>query len=106
MTRTGWDTDCAGDWSSVVCSSDLALAPGASKTYQLTLAVAPGFAPGTGALVNTAKIDSTPVTDPDRTSTRLNSSHQNNAYAASDLSITKNDHVGFVVAGTSTTYDI
>src|SRR5437867_483700 len=87
--------------ASFVCTTTAALAPGASVTYHLTLAVSPSYSGAT--LDNTATI-----------TTSLNDTNTLFPYTtlfrsvtkSSDLSVTKSDGVTSVVAGTSTTYAI
>ncbi len=98
------EADCVLASGVLTCTTAAALAPGASVSYQLTLAVAPGHATGSGALVNTAKIDSTPVTDPDVTAASNQATDTDDVTAEADLSITKSDAVTTVIAGSGLTY--
>ena len=84
------------------CTTSVAIAPGASLSYQLTLAVPPASA--MVSLTNTASIASAPVSDPVPAN---NTATDTDAVTRSaDLSISKSDGVASVVAGTSTTYTI
>jgi uncharacterized repeat protein (TIGR01451 family) len=76
--------------------------PGGFVSYQLTLFVPPSY--GSGTLVNTATITSTPIaeTDPsDNADTDTDS-----VTSAADLSITKTDLPDPVVAGNNVTYTL
>ena len=84
------------------CTTTTTLAVGASKSYQLTLAVAPGYGPAT--LTNTATITTFPLTDP--VAGNNTASDTDIITRSADLSITKTDGVGSVTAGTSTTYTV
>jgi uncharacterized repeat protein (TIGR01451 family) len=84
------------------CTTAAPLAPGASLSYQLTLAVPPASA--IVSLVNTVSIASAPDSDPvpgNNTATDTDA-----VTTSADLSITKSDSVASVIAGTSTTYTI
>ena len=100
-TPTESEPDCVLG-ASFTCTTSAALAPGASVSYQLTLAVPPGS--GLVTLANTVSITSASVTDPvpaNDTATDTDA-----VTRSGDLSIAKTDGVASVVAGTSTTYTI
>src|SRR5437764_1441106 len=56
-TPSNSDADCVLAGQLLTCRTSAALAPGASKTYHLTLAVAAGHAPGAMALQSRARND-------------------------------------------------
>src|SRR5205823_1505192 len=94
-TGSETEADCTLG-ANFVCTTTVALAPGASVIYHLTLAVAPSYSAGT--LANTATI-STSVNDSNTANDH--DTDTDTVSKSSDLSITKDDGVGSVVAGTS-----
>ncbi|MEO8424081.1 MAG: hypothetical protein ABI595_09240, partial [Actinomycetota bacterium] len=96
------EPDCVIAAGTFTCTTAAVLNSGASAVYQLTLAVAPGYLPAT--LANTASITSSPATDPNAANNTATDT--DNVTKTADLSITKADGVGSVIAGTSTTYTI
>ena len=96
------EADCAIAAATFTCTTSAPIAPGSSRTYQLTLAVPPASLIVT--IVNTVSITSAPVADPDASN---DSATDTDAVDRSgDLSITKTDGVASVITGTSTTYTI
>ena len=71
-------------------------------SYQLTLAVAPGYAPPT--LVNTVSVSSSPAVDTNPAND--SASDTDTVTTSADLALTKTDGVATITAGTSTTYTI
>src|SRR5207244_7924735 len=96
------DARCTIASGVMTCTTTAALAPSASTSFSLTLAVASDF-PGT-SLTNTATIDSSPVTDP--TPGNNSASDTDTVNKSADLSLAKSDRVTSVTAGSSTTYTI
>src|SRR5207253_476215 len=99
-TGSETEADCTLG-ANFVCTTTVALAPGASVIYHLTRAVAPRYAAGSlahTATISTSVNDSNTANDHDTDTDTVSKS--------SDLSITKDDGVGSVVAATSTTYAI
>ncbi|MGH2595871.1 MAG: DUF7507 domain-containing protein [Actinomycetota bacterium] len=96
------EADCAIVAGTFTCTTSAAIAPGASLSYQLTLAVPPGSA--MVSLTNTVSITSTPASDPDASNDTATDTDA--VTRSADLSIAKSDGVGSVIAGTSTTYTI
>ena len=84
------------------CTTSASIAPGGSRSYQLTLAVPPASLIVT--LVNTASITSAPAGDPDPSNDSATDSDAVTRVA--DVSISKTDTAASVTAGTSTTYTI
>ena len=96
------ELDCSIGAGAFTCTTSAPLAVGTSVTYQLTLAVASGYAPP--ALTNTASITSTPIVDPDASNDAA--TDVDTVTASADLSINKTDGVTAVKPGTSTTFTI
>ncbi len=96
------EADCAIAASLLTCTTTATIASGASKLYQLTLAVPSGYAPAT--LVNTARITVRPITDPDLTNN--SATDTDTVTRSADLSITKTDSADPVVPGQAFTYTL
>ena len=96
------EADCAIAAAVFTCTTAATIASGASKSYQLTLAVPSGYAPGT--LVNTANITVRPITDPDLTNN--SATDTDNVVRSADLSITKTDSADPVIPGQAFTYTL
>ena len=96
------EPDCSIAVGTFTCTTSASIAPGGSRSYQLTLAVPPASLIVT--LVNTASITSRRPAIPTRRTTppptRMRSP------GSADLSISKTDTAASVIAGTSTTYTI
>ncbi len=104
-TGTATETDCTDpsvNPFTFTCTTSAPLAPGASVSYQLILAVPPGYASPT--LVNTATIISSPLAEVDPSND--SATDTDTVVVQGDLGITKTDGVATVTAGTSTTYTI
>ena len=78
------------------------IAAGASRSYQLTLAVPSGYVPAT--VVNTANITIRPIVDPDLTNN--SATDTDNVVRSANLSITKTDSADPVVPGQAFTYTL
>ena len=101
MVGSTSDPDCGVPLGAVfTCTTTAPLAPAASFTYHLTLAVPPDTPPG--SLINTVSIASAPTPDP--VAGNNTDSDTDSVTRSADLSVTKSDGVGSVTAGTSTTY--
>ena len=96
------EADCAIAAGVFTCTTAATIASGATKSYQLTLAVPSGYAPAT--LVNTANITVRPITDPDLTNN--SATDTDNVTRSADLSITKTDSIDPVNPGQAFTYTL
>ena len=96
------EANCAIAAGVFTCTTTASLAPSASVSFQLTLAVDPNYPAAT--LVNTATITSSPYPDP--VPGNNSATDTDTVTTSADLSITKSDGVASVIAGTSTTYTI
>ena len=96
------EADCAIAAGVFTCTTAATIASGASKSYQLTLAVPSGYAPAT--VVNTANITVRPITDPDLTNN--SATDTDNVTRSADLSITKTDSADPVNPGQAFTYTL
>ncbi len=96
------EPDCSIAGGTFTCTTSAPLAVGVPRSYQLTLAVAPGYASPT--LVNSVSVSSSPAVD---TNPANDSASDTDTVARSaDLALSKTDGVASIVAGTSTTYTI
>ena len=96
------EADCAIAAGVFTCTTVATIASGATKSYQLTLAVPSGYAPAT--VVNTANITVRPITDPDLTNN--SATDTDNVTRSADLSITKTDSADPVNPGQAFTYTL
>ena len=96
------EADCAIAAGLLTCTTTATIASGASKSYQLTLAVPSGYAPAT--LVNTANITVRPITDPNLGNN--SATDTDNVTRSADLSITKTDSIDPVTPGQAFTYTL
>ena len=101
-TGSEFEPDCSIVGSTFTCTTPAPLAPFASVSYQLTLAVPPGYP--AASLSNTASITSSPVAEVDPSND--SATDTDTVVVQGDLAITKTDGVASVTAGTSTTYTI
>ena len=96
------EADCAIAAGVFTCTTAATIAAGASRSYQLTLAVPSGYAPAT--VVNTANITIRPIVDPDLTNN--SATDTDTVVRSADLSITKTDSADPVVPGQAFTYTL
>jgi uncharacterized repeat protein (TIGR01451 family) len=96
------EADCTVGAGVFTCTTSAPLAVGTSVSFQLTLAVTPGYVLPT--LTNTASIASSPVVDPDASND--SATDVDTVTATADLSIVKTDGVTTVKPGSSTTFTI
>ncbi len=96
------EPDCAIAAGTFTCTTSAPLAVGAVVSYQLTLAVAPDYAPPT--LVNTVSVASSPAVDTNPSND--SASDTDTVTTSADLALTKDDGIATIAAGTSTTYTI
>ena len=89
------EADCAIAAGVFTCTTLTTIAAGASRSYQLTLAVPSGYVPAT--VVNTANITIRPIVDPDLTNN--SASDTDTVVRSANLSITKTDSADPVVPG-------
>ena len=101
-TATGVDPACVLSAGVVTCTTTVGLASGDSVTWQQTISVPGGYAPA--ALVNTATITSSPISDPNPANDSATDTDVNGPVA--NLWIVKTDSADPVVAGTDLTYSI
>ena len=96
------EADCAIAAGVFTCTTAATIAAGASRSYQLTLAVPSGYAPAT--VVNTANITVRPIVDPDLTNN--SATDTDNVVRSANLSIAKTDSADPVVPGQAFTYTL
>ena len=96
------EADCAIAAGVFTCTTVTTIAAGASRSYQLTLAVPSGYVPAT--VVNTANITIRPIVDPDLTNN--SASDTDTVVRSANLSITKTDSADPVVPGQAFTYTL
>ena len=101
-TGTETEADCAIASGVFTCTTTAPLASGASVSYQLAVAVPPGYASVT--LSNTATITTVPVPDPNGANDAA--TDVDSVSVSADLGITKTDGVASVTPGSSTTFTI
>ena len=86
----------------LVCTTAAALAPGDSKSWQVTVDVPISYVPATVA--NTASIASSPISDP--VAANNSATDTDTVVRSADLSITKSDSADPVLAGQDVTYTL
>ncbi|MGH2597358.1 MAG: DUF7507 domain-containing protein [Actinomycetota bacterium] len=96
------EANCAIAAGTFTCTTTAALAPGASVSYQLTLALPASYA--SASLANTAAITSTPITD--AVAGNDSATDTDSVTTSADLQITKSDSADPVDPGTSFSYTI
>ena len=96
------EADCAIAAAVFTCTTTATIAAGASRSYQLTLAVPSGYAPAT--VVNTANITVRPIVDPDLTNN--SATDTDTVVRSANLSIAKTDSADPVVPGQAFTYTL
>ncbi len=96
------EADCSIAAGVFTCTTAATIAAGASRSYQLTLAVPSGYAPAT--VVNTANITVRPIVDPDLTNN--SATDTDTVVRSANLSITKTDSADPVVPGQAFTYSL
>jgi uncharacterized repeat protein (TIGR01451 family) len=101
-TISSSDGRCVVASGTATCTTDAVLTSGASTSFSITLAVSAGYS--SGSLSNTASISSSPVSDP--TPGNNSATDTDTVTGSADLSIAKDDSVGSVAPGTSTTYTV
>ena len=96
------EPDCSIAAGTFTCTTSAPLAVGGPVSYQLTLAVAPGYASPT--LVNTVSVASSPAVDTNPAND--SASDTDTVDTSADLAITKTDLADPVLAGDDVTYAI
>jgi uncharacterized repeat protein (TIGR01451 family) len=98
------EANCAIASSVLTCATPSPLAPGGSVSWRLTVNVPSGF--GSSTLVSAARIDSSPLADPNAANDSATDTNDVTPALVTDLELTKNDGAGRVSAGASTTYTV
>ena len=96
------EADCTIAAGTFTCTTSAPLTVGTSISFQLTLAITPGYV--LPALTNTASITSAPLVDPDGSND--SATDVDTVTASADLSINKTDGVTTVKPGSSTSFTI